>query len=189
MLFHCSMYYLSFVPLWVSILFIEAMSLLHGTNNKGTEIVSIAVILIAFVTALNSLLKTLKLRNDETGSTVYQLKKAKEEKLATAELLATFIIPLFAFDFTKWEGMTLFAFFFLVFGYLCVRHNYFCTNIMLDLLNYRVYDCALEDSNGVEIEQKVISLRRLEPQVGIDVFIMGLNNEYSFECFFVEDEE
>ena len=63
----------------------------------------------------------------------YILVSASDEKFITAEFLMTYVLPLFAFDFTKWDGVVLFLFFFLIFGVLVHRHKYFCTNIYLEL--------------------------------------------------------
>ena len=94
-----------------------------------------------------------------------------------------FIIPLFAFIFPTWEGMTLFGFFFLVFGWRCVRHNFFCTNIMLDVFNSRIYECKIVDGREVEIERKIISKRKLKLCQGTYIYSKGLNNDYGFDCF------
>lgn len=181
MIFQWSMYYLSFTPLWVSVIFIEIMSLWHGAEYKGTEIVSLVLIPVVFIVAIIMMRRGLK--PTKTGAVKYELEEAVEEKLVTAEFLATFIIPLFAFDFTTWEGMALFGFFFLVFGWLCVHHNYFCTNIMLDAFKYRIYECKLVDGQEVEIERKIISKRNLKLCQDTYIFAKGLNNDYGFDCF------
>ena len=180
-MFQWSMYYLSFAPLWVSILFLNIVNLIEETPSKGTEITSIVVIPLFFVVSLIVMLH--RLRRKCAGSTKYKcLKSASEEKLITAEFLATFIIPLFAFDFTTWKGLSLFVLFFVVFGFLCVRHNYFCTNIMLDVLNYRIYACQLVGQYGVNVEQKIISKRNLKRHQGEPICAKGLNNDYCLDC-------
>lgn len=134
-----------------------------------------------FIVAIIKLKRGLK--STKTGAVKYELEEASEEKLVTAEFLATFIIPLFAFDFTTWEGMALFGFFFLIFGWLCVHHNYFCTNIMLDVFKYRIYECRLVDGQEIEIERKIISKRNLKLCQGTYIFSKGLNNDYGYDCF------
>ena len=42
------MYYLSFMPLWVTVLFIDIKSLIEGGDYKGTETLSIVLIIIFF---------------------------------------------------------------------------------------------------------------------------------------------
>lgn len=185
MTFQLSMYYLSFSPLWVSILFIEAMSIVHKADNIGVEILSIIFIPIFFIIALTIVKKNIKV--SVVGSTEYVLCKAKEEKLMTAEFLGAYVIPLFAFDFVSWEGMLLFLFFFCVFGYLCIHHNYFCTNIVLDILKYRIYDCELTDMNGISSNIRVISTRNMRLHYTDAICLRKMNNEYSIDC--CEDED
>lgn len=183
MLFQWSMYYLSFAPLWVSAIFIDVMSLVRGTESPWVERLSITIIPVFFI--ISTAIMLIKFRPIKIGSDKKNLERAKEEKLITAEFLATFIIPLLAFDFTTWEGMALFLFFFIVFGCLCVRHNYFCTNIMLDVFGYRIYDCKVVDNHDVKSETKIISKRNLSlvTAAGMTIYVKGLNNDYGFDCF------
>lgn len=165
----------------------DVMSLIHKTPDAWTEKMSIILIPVVFFVALINMKR--HLRPDKRGAQKSSLESASEEKLLTAEFLATFIFPLFAFEFTTWEGMVIFAIFFLVFGWLCIRHNYFCTNIMLDVLGYRIYACHLVDSNDVEYEKKIISKRDLSLCTGTYIYAMGLNNDYSMDCFHKGDLE
>lgn len=181
MVFQWSMYYLSFTPLWISILFLNTMSLVHGEQSRGTEITSLIAIPLVFIFAVIIMFHGLKPK--KVGSKKYEIEEANEEKLLTAEFLASFIIPLFVFDFATWEGMALFGFFFVVFGFLCVRHNYFCTNIMLDVFKYRIYDCKLIDGQEVELSQKVISRRNLKLCIGAFIYARALNNDYCYDCY------
>lgn len=71
--------------------------------------------------------------------------------------------------------------FFLTLGFLCVRHNYFSINIMLEIANYRFYNCKLENEDGVIIEQRVISHRRLNGCIGDTMCLKSLNNEYKLD--------
>lgn len=181
-MFQWSMYYLSFTPLWVSILFINAMSLIHGTSNRVTEIISFIIIPVLFLVSLRIMKKGFEFSKINTVK--YYIEKATEEKLATMEFLATFIFPLFAFDFPKWEGMILFCFFFMVFGFLCVRHNYFCTNVVMEIFGYRTFICNLKNDHGIIIEGKIISRRELRTLTnGEGLYVRRLNNEYLLDCY------
>lgn len=90
------------------------MSLIHGAEDNVVEIGYI--ILITVIMAIALLYSKRVFRSSQVGGVKCELKGAKEEKLVIAEFLATYILLLFAFDFTLWEGMTLFLFFFIVFG-------------------------------------------------------------------------
>lgn len=168
------MYFLSFFPLWFSVIFIDTLSLIKNDKHICTEIISITVIFICLVFSLSVLL----LKLNKKPNNIFYIKKAREEKIITAEFLSVFIIPLLAFDFTKWDSTFLFCWFFFIFGFICVRHNYFCTNVILELFKYKIYDCELIDDYKNEIQVKVISKRNLNYIDQDDIKIDAINNDY-----------
>ena len=109
---------------------------------------------------------------------VLTINDAKESKTVTAEFLLSYILPLFAFDFTQWDEVVKFLIFFLIFGFLCIRHNNFSVNIILELMHYRMYECKLMNADGMEVERTVISKNILSTSKGKDVQVKILNNEY-----------
>ena len=179
-IFSMCLYFASFLPLWISVLFIDIKNLIEGTQNYWTEIISISCIWMGMLFALVVIMVELKIRGKE-GSTAYHLINAKEEKTVTAEFLLSYILPLFAFDFTLWDQVVLFLVFFLVLGFICVKHNYFSMNIVLEICNYHFYNCKLNNSDGVELERVIISRRRLNALVGEIVYLKHLNNEYQID--------
>lgn len=179
-IFSVSLFFLSFTPLWVSILFIDVKSIING-GEICTEILSVIAILLLSVfcgfivwNALRS-----KLRS---GEKKYKLTRSSEEKSISAEYLLSYILPLFAFDFTQWDNVILFMIFWVTLAFLCVRHNYFSVNVLLELLQYRFYDCELENEDGIAITKKVITQKHLEIMVGTDITLVSVNNEYSVHC-------
>ena len=98
----------------------------------------------------------------------------------TAEFLISYVLPLFAFDFTKWDGVILFILFFGVFWFLVHRHKYFCTNIALEICKYRVYECELKQYNQV-IHKRVVSRNELDGMVGKKIRTRKYNNDFHFE--------
>ena len=48
-LFSCSMFFLSFTPLWTSIIFIDVVSILTNEHNLWTERISIFCIVLSFI--------------------------------------------------------------------------------------------------------------------------------------------
>lgn len=179
-IFSMSLYFVSFLPLWISIIFIDLKSIIGGTNERWTEIISITCILIGMLFSLIVLMIDLTTHGKE-GSTEYQLVKAKEEKAITAEFLLSYILPLFAFDFTQWDQVVLFLIFFCVLGFLCIRHNYFSVNIVLEFARFRFYECCLKNSDGIEIEGFIISQRQLNGEVGNSIYLKQLNNDYRLD--------
>ena len=171
-----SMYFLSFVPLWITILFIDIKSLVDGGGDKWTEIISISGILLGLLVSM--IILFVKFFVTDYEKYVLTINDAKESKTVTAEFLLSYILPLFAFDFTQWDEVVKFLIFFLIFGFLCIRHNNFSVNIILELMHYRMYECKLMNADGMEVERTVISKNILSTSKGKDVQVKILNNEY-----------
>ena len=87
-----SMYFLSFVPLWITVLFIDIKSLIEGGGDKWTEIISISGILLGVLTSLIILFVKFFVADDEKY--VLTIQEAKESKTITAEFLLSYILPL-----------------------------------------------------------------------------------------------
>lgn len=118
-------------------------------------------------------------KKNADGSQEYTIDDIEEEKALSAEYLLSYILPLFAFDFTVWHQVVLFLVFFFVLAFLCIRHNYFSVNILLELFGYRFYRCTLQNEDGVSISKVVISKERLLNRKTERILIHPINNEYS----------
>lgn len=179
-LFPYSLYFMSFLPLWVSVLFIEIRSIFTKEPGIATEIGMIVFIFVGTIASWIVLTKQLKALHDE-----HPVKKtilnATEQKALSVEFLLSYILPLFAFDFTKWDQVVLFGFFFVIVGYLCISHNMYCANLVLDVMKYRFYDCEIENADGISSTIVIISQRPLTSMVKQQVPISTLNNDYSFD--------
>lgn len=171
------MFFLSFCPLWLSVLFIDIKSICEGHLNVCTEIISITLILVTSIISLIVLMLELN-PNGTKSSQEYTIITAKEEKTITAEYLLSYILPLFAFDFTVWSEVVLFLIFFSVFAFLSIRHNHFSVNILLELMRYRFYSCYLKNEDGASISKTVICQDILSAQIGGTILTRPINNEY-----------
>lgn len=171
------MFFLAFAPLWISVLFIDIKSICEGNPNIWTEIISVSLLLSVSVISMIVLMCELAPRNT-TGQQEYRIISAKEEKTITAEYLLSYILPLFAFDFTVWNEVVLFLVFFLVLAFLSIRHNYFSVNIVLELMCYRFYSCELENEDGVSISKIVVCKGSLSAQIGSAILARAINNDY-----------
>ena len=118
-----SMFFLSFAPLWVSILFIDIKSIIENQTEIVTEKYSVLFILILAIISLVILMISFNKQN-KNGAQEFTIESVEEEKTITAEYLLSYILPLFAFDFTIWHQVVLFLIFFFVLAFLCIRHNY-----------------------------------------------------------------
>ena len=174
------LYFTSFLPLWISILFIDIKSYVENTGNLWTERISIFIILLAGFISL-VLLPFVFTANSIEGSTKVMIKDARDDKTITSEYLLSYILPLFAFDFTKWDQVVLFLVFFVTLLFLRIRHNHFNANILLEILNYRIFTCELEDEDKNVIIRNIISRRTLNTHKGEFIYLKSLNNEIKLD--------
>lgn len=179
-LFSFSLFFVSFAPLWLSVLFIDCKSISENQTNLWTEKISVACIITIMLVSFCILRKELHTANRE-GARHHTVKFVKEEKTITAEYLLSYILPLFAFDFTRWDEVVLFCVFFFTIGFLCIKHSHFSVNIILEILKYKFYICTLENDDGIEIEQAIISRRNLVGCIGDDIYLKSLNDEYRLD--------
>lgn len=120
-------------------------------------------------------------KHGREGSKSHTIKTAREEKSITAEFLLSYILPLFAFDFTLWNQVVLFLIFFTTLGFLCIRHNYYSVNIVLEIVGYRFFRCNMCNSDNVKTKQLIISKQRLNELIGTDIYVVALNNDYGLD--------
>lgn len=176
-LFKLSIYFLSYIPLWCSVVFIDVLSILENDENLCTEF--LGIFLIVIITLISGLIVQHEMSDlSDASRDIYTIKKATEKKTVTADFLLSYILPLFAFDFTRWDGVFLFGIFFLTIGYLCVSHNYFCVNIVLEMKKYHFYECTVLNSDEIERAITIISKEDLTSCEGKDIRMKVLNNEY-----------
>ena len=165
-LFTSALFFISFAPLWLSVIFVDTVSLLEDTQSSGIEKIGISTILVVFSISLVFVLKKLRVEANSEAER-YTILTVTEEKTVT----------LFAFDFTQWKSVALFLIFFLTLGFLCVKHETFTVNIVLEVFGYQFYRCDLEDEDGNGITWMIISRTDLKGCVGDSVYLRPLNNE------------
>lgn len=178
--FSYSMFFLSFAPLWISVAFIDIRNIVVSDKCLYTEWISIAAILLASIISLGVILFALNTRNT-TGAQPYTIRSVKEKKIITAEYLLSYILPLFAFDFTRWDSVVLFLVFYVTLGFICIRHSYFGANIVLETAHYSFYECSLENEDGILVERTIVSNRKLNGRSTERVVLRALNNDYSLD--------
>lgn len=172
-IFSLKMYFSSFIPLWVTVLFVDLKSIFENADNVYTEKISVILICLGCLICVISPLEKHKTFNTDK----YVLSAVKEYKTVNSEFLLSYILPLFAFDFTQWDGVVQFMIFFIVLGYLCIKHNYFSVNIILELKGYTIYECTLINSDNIEIERMVISKQQLSVKKGYIIELKAINND------------
>ena len=100
-LFKYAMFFTAFIPLWITILFLDIMSITDETNNYiGSEVVGIGCIAIGLF--LSAIIIFCSMRGVRSQNyTKYKILSAEQEKGITSEFLLSYILPLFAFDFLE----------------------------------------------------------------------------------------
>lgn len=179
-LFLLCLYFTSFTPLWLAILYIDIKSILKNISNCEIEKISIVFIIVLFVIALIVLNIELRMTNNE--SMKYKLISAKENKTMISDYLLSYVLPLFAFDFTEFDSIVIFLIFYFTLGFLCIRHNYFGANIILEIMGYRFYDCKIESVDKKKYFQTIISNQQLTGCLGEMISLKSLNNECKLNC-------
>lgn len=174
--FSASLFFLSFFPLWLSVIFIDIKSICEHRNSRTTEWISIILIVLGSVISLICVVHNLK--KTKMNSLSYIIDSVSEEKAITSEFLLAYVLPLFAFDFTVWNEVVLFLIFFLILGYLCIFHNYFSVSVVLELLHYRVFACDLLMENGEHILKTVISRELLLNHKYDKITVRLVNDNY-----------
>lgn len=173
-IFTFSLYVLSFAPLWISILFIDLLSIIKGGTSIVTELISIILIPVCFIAAFGITLRKL---NEKNGSSKRILMKAKVKKLITSEFLLSYILPLFAFDFTRWDQVIIFLIFFFTIALLIIKHHYFSENVVLEWMGYRFFECELKGESDRTIVQTVISKNNLAFREQQEIEVKSFNND------------
>lgn len=179
-LFQPCLFFLSFLPLWLSVAFLDGMSIWGSKTNLWTEIISL--VLLALGTVVSSIVVVMQMRRQHQktlGSCDKPIiKSATKQKAVTAEYLISYILPLFTFEFTQWKEVVLFLIFFVTLAILCLKHHYVYANIVLELRRYTCYDCTLENVDGSTSDTVIISKDELSRMLNCPICYVTLGGEY-----------
>ena len=113
----------------------------------------------------------------EKNIAVEILKKLMAEQVSLYKRTNVVQSQKFSEKITQWKSVALFLIFFLTLGFLCVKHETFTVNIVLEVFGYQFYRCDLEDEDGNGITWMIISRTDLKGCVGDSVYLRPLNNE------------
>lgn len=180
-IFSFFVYFTSFLPLWISILFINIKSFIKEERNRCTEVITIIVIVVVLCISICALMYVLNDKNKE-GTIEVTLKNVVVEKTRTSEYVLSCILPLLTFDFTRWDSVVIFLVFFSSLGFLNIRHNNLSVNIFLEIFKFKFYKCEIATENTVIIKY-VISKRNLQLNKDSCMYLKSLNNEYKLDVY------
>lgn len=104
-IFKTAMFFTAFIPLWFTVVFIDGMSIADKTNTTiGAEIAGISGIVAGLIISGIVIVGSMKGIRKESFKK-YKILSVQQEKGITSEFLLSYILPLFAFDFTKWVSL------------------------------------------------------------------------------------
>ncbi len=162
MIFKISMFITSFLPLWISIIFVSCWEIVDYAiknwcscikiteniieiikNNAVQFIVLLTALLVPFLcmVSLSFFLKSKRKTENKPVANVENVKKANK---LTSEFLLAYILPMIAFDFSSTKDIILFLIYFFVLAILCIGNNNIYTNIFLEMKKYKLYECNVE---------------------------------------------
>ena len=180
-LFKYSAFFVSYTSLWISILYVDFMSLFyHKTSNIWAEWIGITLIVLVYIMSIVIMVRTFKSLNKE-NSEKFRITEVQEQRTAALEYVLTFVLPMFAFEFTEWESCILFVIYFLSLLILCSKHNLLFANMVFEVLNYRFYDVTVQDGNGRSVKRAVISKQHLENMQEENIYLRSMNNGFWFD--------
>lgn len=196
--FKWNMFITSFIPLWLSIIVMDAWNVIeYGISNWSYKqkivynlkclalenIVCILVIFIIFVMMFISIWSInifLRDKRSNDAPPKFKVKKALRANKLSTEFLLAYILPMIAFDFAELKSVVLFVIYFAVLTFLCIRNNNIYTNIWLEIKGYKMYICDIEaEKLGRPYKYNdclVISKNNLTTEVGKQIECWDFDN-------------
>lgn len=181
-LFKVSMFITSFIPLWITILFQDFLNLYRTTSYIWTELLGILSIFIVNTIATVVILKSIQsIKFSEYKP--YQVVDVKLDSGVTTNIVLTYIVPLFIFDFTRWDSVVYFMVYFLALMVNCTSNSIVYANILFELFHYKFYSCELQwkpEPTVNSIQVLVLSKDNLHARKGNTIDVVRLNSSLYF---------
>lgn len=180
-LFKFSMFFTSFIPLWITVIFKDVLSIYSNEKYVCTEWISIILIMIVLVMSITIMIKGIKTMEKSRGYSPYKIISVEKLNGLSSEYLLAYVVPLFAFDFTTWFGAVEFLVYFLILMFLCVKNNNVYSNLILEIQDYKFYNCELQ--NAIETQtpticKTIISKQPLSSKNGHVIDIIELDSPF-----------
>lgn len=186
-LFKFCTFFTSFIPLWISIIYVDTVSLIN--NNDFVEVEKYSIIIILTLLAITTYVVFRELKSVEHSTNdlqVYQIIKAKRMKGITSEFLLAYILPFFAFDFTVWNDIVLFLIYFLTLAFLCIRNNNVYSNILFEIKGFHYFECDLSTVSTMVpdhtfyVSKNILSKENLDSKIGHSIELYHWDSQLSF---------
>lgn len=180
--FKWNMFVTALLPLWVSIIFKNLWDFFDHYNKDKfftLEINFVIVILILCLFSCFSMISFLRYKKKDKNLKEGIVKKAKLENKLSSEFLLFYILPMIVFDYSKLRDVFLFCLIFLTLAFLCIRNNNIYTNILLEILGYKIYkaDVGISVLDKKEINKDMLIISGKNIVLSIDNVIEFLDFE------------
>jgi hypothetical protein len=178
--FKLAMFITSFIPLWITVAFIDILSIIRNDTDLWSEIIGLFTIGIFLLISIIIVYFSFK-KIEDTNYSQYKIKAATKESGLTTEFLLSYVLPLFAFDFTRWDGVVQFLIYFIIIAFLCIRNNNIYANLIFEIMKYRFYQCEIEwipELDTPSTNAIIISKFNLCAKKGHNIEIAKLNKPF-----------
>lgn len=184
-LFKPSLFFSSFIPLWLVIMYMDAVSIYQNSDNILIETVSIPAIFILTILSLVDLF--LEIRHfkkvDSHKKIIYFAEKDKD---ILPTFIFSFALPLCAFNFTQHDGVISFLLFFIPIMIICIRNNIIFPNAALMIVGYNYYKCRFDEDVNGRLFSVATKQKDIEANIGAEVIAYQINNDAQFLFDYVQ---
>lgn len=160
--FKWNMFITSFIPLWLAIIVADTWSAIESGieswlfkdsviknivkmfKMNWVSVIVVLTILVLMLISILSINQFLKDKCSNNESPQIKIKRATRANKLSSEFLLAYILPMIAFDFTEIKSVVLFAIYFAMLAFLCIRNSNVYTNIWLEFKGYKMFLCDLE---------------------------------------------
>jgi uncharacterized membrane protein SirB2 len=198
--FKWNMLITSFIPLWIAIFVTIAWDIATASNPLWTQVgngisvreavsqicqshmiqlVFSAIMAIVMTIAVFYIIAFVKRKeNPKEKSGVGKILSAQKSTSLVTDFLLFYILPMSAFDFSLTRDIVLFLIYFALIAFLSIRNGNVYTNVLFELMRYKIYRCDVErkilDKSFIYNGSTVISRENLTGKA---------NQEFSFYDF------
>jgi hypothetical protein len=179
----------SFLPLWVSVLFLLGWDILTLNylsfdcllRAKTLEcVLAIVIALNAIISIILVLIFIIRKQQPQESSGKGTIRSAQKSSTLVTDFLLTYIMPLIAFNFTQIRDVMLFLLYFALIAFLNIRNSNVYTNILFEFMGYRVYTCDVVRNVAGETynfaDSTVISRDNLTGKIGQEITFFDFDN-------------
>lgn len=187
--FKWNMLVTSFLPLWVSVIFVlmwDVFSLNYPSLGcllaaKKFELSFALIILLVSVASVIAVTHFVShKRKPRENSGHGKILAAQKSTTIVTDFLLTYIMPLIAFDFTEARDIALFFIYFVLIVFLNIRNGNVYSNVLFELMGYRVYVCTIEREIAGKLysyaDSTVISKENLSGKINHEISFFDFDN-------------